>query len=57
MGGPSLVVDITDVMDLKLKAITCHASQVGDFKAVEARMRARGAALGKAKGYALRRGV
>ncbi len=53
---PQLVVDITDVMDLKLKAITCHASQVGDFKAVEGRMRARGVALGKAKGYALAEG-
>ena len=53
---PQLVVDITDVMDLKLKAITCHASQVGDFKAMEGRMRARGVALGKAKGYALAEG-
>jgi LmbE family N-acetylglucosaminyl deacetylase len=48
---PQLVVDITDVMDLKLKAITCHVSQVGDFKAVEGRVRARGAALGETKGY------
>lgn len=49
--GPQLVVDITDMMDLKLKAITCHASQVGDFKAIESRVRARALALGKAKGY------
>jgi LmbE family N-acetylglucosaminyl deacetylase len=48
---PSLVVDITGTMDVKLKAITCHASQLGDFSVVEARMRARAAALGKAKGY------
>ena len=48
---PQLVVDITDVMDLKLKAVACHASQVGDFKAAETRVRARGAALGEAKGY------
>jgi len=48
---PGLVVDITDTMDVKLKAITCHASQLGDFSAVEARMRARAASLGKAKGY------
>ncbi|MGH7335384.1 MAG: PIG-L deacetylase family protein [Candidatus Rokuibacteriota bacterium] len=53
---PRLVVDITDVMDLKLKAITCHASQVGDFKAVEGRMRARAAALGQVKGYAYAEG-
>jgi LmbE family N-acetylglucosaminyl deacetylase len=48
---PSLVVDITDTMDIKLKAIRCHASQLDDFSVVEARMRARAAALGKAKGY------
>jgi len=48
---PSLVVDITGTMDVKLKAIACHASQLGDFSVVEARMRARAVALGKAKGY------
>jgi LmbE family N-acetylglucosaminyl deacetylase len=48
---PSLLVDITDTMEVKLKAIACHVSQVGDFKGVEARMRARAAALGKAKGH------
>ena len=49
---PGLVVDITDTMDVKLEAIACHASQVGDLSVVEARMRARAASLGKAKGYA-----
>jgi len=53
---PSLVVDITRTMDVKLKAITCHASQLADFSVVEARMRARAAALGKAKGYAYAEG-
>jgi LmbE family N-acetylglucosaminyl deacetylase len=48
---PSLVVDITGTMDIKLKAIACHASQLGDFSVVEARMRARAASLGKVKGY------
>jgi LmbE family N-acetylglucosaminyl deacetylase len=48
---PGLVVDITDTMNLKLKAASCHASQVGDFKDVEARVRKRAAALGAAKGY------
>jgi len=53
---PRLVIDITDTMALKLEAIRCHASQVGDFTAVEARMRNRAAALGKEKGYACAEG-
>ena len=47
-----LVIDITDVMDLKLKALACHVSQVGDFRGVEERVRERSAFLGKGKGYA-----
>ena len=53
---PGLIVDITDTMELKLEAIRCHASQVGDFKTVEARMRQRAATLGKEKGYACAEG-
>lgn len=53
---PQLVVDITDVMDLKLKAVACHASQVGDVKALEGRVRGRAAALGAAKGYSYAEG-
>ena len=53
---PQLVVDITDNMGLKLEAIRCHASQVGDFKAVEVRMRNRAAILGKEKGYSYAEG-
>ena len=49
---PQLVVDITDTMDLKLKAVACHQSQVGDFAAVERRVRERSAEIGKPKGYA-----
>jgi LmbE family N-acetylglucosaminyl deacetylase len=49
---PQLVVDITDTMDLKLKALACHVSQVRDFAAVEQRVRERGAQVGKAHGYA-----
>ena len=49
---PHLVVDITDVMDLKLKAIACHVSQVGDFAGVEARVRERNAEIGRASGHA-----
>ena len=47
-----VVVDITDVMDLKLKALACHVSQVGDFAGVEARIRERSAEIGRAAGYA-----
>ena len=50
--NPQLVVDITDVMDLKLKALACHASQFVDFAGVEKRIRERAAELGKPKGYA-----
>jgi len=53
---PDLVIDITDTMDLKLKAITRHASQVADFETVEARVRRRAAALGELKGCAYAEG-
>ena len=49
---PNLVVDITDVIDLKIKALACHASQFKDFEGVEKRVRERSAELGKPKGYA-----
>ena len=50
--NPHLVVDIADTMDLKLKALACHASQIPDFPAVEARVRQRAAELGGPHGYA-----
>src|SRR5262245_33664957 len=50
--NPELVVDITDTMDLKIKALTCHVSQIRDMAGMEARVRQRGAELGRAKGYA-----
>jgi LmbE family N-acetylglucosaminyl deacetylase len=53
---PQLVVDITETMGQKLQAVACHASQVSDFQAVEARVRARAAALGKPNGYAYAEG-
>ncbi len=53
---PALLVDITETMELKLEAIRYHASQVGDFKAVEARLRQRFAALGTEKGNAYAEG-
>jgi LmbE family N-acetylglucosaminyl deacetylase len=53
---PQIVMDISDTMELKLKAITRPASQVGDFEIVEARVRRRAAALGEATGYAYAEG-
>jgi LmbE family N-acetylglucosaminyl deacetylase len=49
---PDTVIDISDTMDLKLKALACHASQMGDFSQVEARVREWAAKLGAPKGYA-----
>ena len=53
---PGLVIDITDTVDVKLAASRCHASQIADFKAFEARMRLRAETLGKAKGYSYAEG-
>ena len=50
--SPQLVVDIGDVIDLKIKALACHQSQFADFANVEARIRQRAAELGKPQGYA-----
>jgi LmbE family N-acetylglucosaminyl deacetylase len=49
---PHVVNDISDVMDLKMKALACHASQFSDFSAVEARVRQRAKELGAPHGYA-----
>ncbi len=51
-----LVVDISDTMELKLRAIACHASQFRDFAGVEARVRERSAALGAPHGVAYAEG-
>lgn len=45
------VIDISDTLDLKLKALACHRSQFDDFAQWEVRIRERSAELGKAKGY------
>jgi LmbE family N-acetylglucosaminyl deacetylase len=50
--NPHVIVDITATMDLKLKALACHASQIADFPGVEARVRERSAEIGAPKGYA-----
>jgi LmbE family N-acetylglucosaminyl deacetylase len=53
---PGLVIDVTDTMELKLEAIRCHASQIDDFTAFEARMRNRAAIIGQDKGYSYAEG-
>jgi LmbE family N-acetylglucosaminyl deacetylase len=45
------VIDITDTFDQKLKALACHASQMGEFSQVEARVRQRAAEIGRANRY------
>jgi LmbE family N-acetylglucosaminyl deacetylase len=50
--NPHLVIDISDVIDLKLRALACHASQFGDFAAVEQRVRQRSAEIGQGRGFA-----
>jgi len=50
--NPQMVVDISDVIDLKLRALACHASQFADFKGVETRVRQRSGEIGKSQGYA-----
>ena len=49
---PQIVVDISEHIDLKLKALACHVSQVGNFEGVEARVRERSAEIGREKGFA-----
>jgi len=53
---PQVIVDITDTFETKLQAIGCHATQIGDLAAFEARMRTRAEAIGKAKGCAYAEG-
>src|SRR5262249_9281205 len=53
---PRVVIDITDTMELELDAMRCHASQIGDFKAFETRMRNRAATLGQENGYSYAEG-
>ena len=51
MNEPEIVVDITDVMDVKLKALAQHASQL-DIGETEARVRERAAQIGEPVGVA-----
>jgi LmbE family N-acetylglucosaminyl deacetylase len=49
---PEIVVDISQTIDLKIKALQCHVSQMKDVAAMEKRVRERNAELGKDKGFA-----
>ncbi|HWN91815.1 MAG TPA: PIG-L deacetylase family protein [Verrucomicrobiae bacterium] len=49
---PEIVVDISETIDLKIKALQCHVSQMKDVAAMEKRVRERNAELGKDKGFA-----
>jgi LmbE family N-acetylglucosaminyl deacetylase len=51
MNEPELVVDITDVMDVKLKALAQHASQL-DIAETESRVRDRAKEIGEPAGVA-----
>ncbi len=48
---PEVVIDITDTIDQKLKALACHQSQIKDVGAMEKRVRERAAQVGRARGY------
>lgn len=50
--APDVVVDITDTVKHKVKALACHTSQFDDFALIEARVLERAAMLGMEKGFA-----
>jgi LmbE family N-acetylglucosaminyl deacetylase len=53
---PGIVVDISETIDLKIKALQCHVSQIKDVAAMETRVRERNAEIGKSKGFAFAEG-
>jgi len=46
-------VDITNTFKIKIKALSCHKSQIGDIEALRKRMEARAKELGARAGYKL----
>jgi LmbE family N-acetylglucosaminyl deacetylase len=50
---PNYWMDISDTFEIKIKALRCHKSQVGERADLEKWLRERAAAAGKAQGYAL----
>lgn len=45
------LVDITETIEIKLKALSLHKSQFGDFSKIEKRVKDRAKMLGKSKGF------
>src|SRR2546426_814845 len=53
LGFPDCELENTpETIDLKIKALLCHVSQMKDVAAMEKRVRERNAELGKGKGFA-----
>ncbi len=50
---PDVWVDITETVDVKLKALACHQSQMKEWQSVEAGVWERAKAIGRPKGLAL----
>lgn len=49
-------IDITDTFKIKIKALSCHESQIKDIEAVCKKMKGRARQLGKKAGFALAEG-
>lgn len=47
---PNVWIDISSTIDLKIRALKCHASQLGEFKEIDARVRERFREVGSEKG-------
>lgn len=51
LDNPNYVVDISDTIEQKLKALKQHRSQMGEFEQVEERIRQRCANIGQSHGF------
>ena len=54
--NPDYFVDVTDTFDLKVTALQCHKSQIGDLPRFSGMMRERAETLAEGKGYDLAEG-
>ncbi len=48
---PNLSIDITATLELKLKALTCHQTQLPDYPRIEAMVRTRAESCAEGQGY------